>query len=142
MASIQDDQVLKGIHQALSQQDILPAVHLVDAGYTDVEGLVSSQRDYGITLLGPVAVDASWQARAGEGFDKASFLIDWEQKTVICPAGKQNYSWLPSPFGSRGVIGGVRVQFWFSHTVSTTYATKINIFHYIKAILQITSLSL
>ncbi|HEU5376418.1 MAG TPA: hypothetical protein VFV38_13320 [Ktedonobacteraceae bacterium] len=76
VASIQDDQVLKGIHQALSRQDILPAVHLVDADYTDAEGLVSSQRDYGITLLGPVAADASWQARAGEGFDKASFLID------------------------------------------------------------------
>lgn len=111
VASIQDDQVLKGIHQALSQQDILPAVHLVDAGYTDAEGLVSSQRDYGITLLGPVAADASWQARAGEGFDKASFLIDWEQKRVICPAGKQNHSWLPNGDGSRGVIGGVRVQF-------------------------------
>lgn len=142
MASIQDDQVLKGIHQALSQQDILPAVHLVDAGYTDAEGLVSSQRDYGITLLGPVAVDASWQARAGEGFDKASFLIDWEQKTMICPAGKQNYSWLPNGDGSRGVIGGVRVQFWFSHTVATTYAAKINSFHCIKSILPIPSFSL
>lgn len=110
-ASIQDDQVLEGIHQALSQQEILPTIHLVDAGYTDAEGLVNSQRDYGITLMGPVAADASWQARAAEGFDKASFLIDWEQKHVICPAGKQNYSWLPNGDGSRGVIGGVRVQF-------------------------------
>lgn len=111
VASIQDDQVLEGIHQALAQRDVLPAIHLVDAGYTDAEGLVSSQRDYGITLLGPVAADASWQARAAEGFDKASFFIDWEQKLVICPAGKQNYSWLPHGDGSRGVIGGVRVQF-------------------------------
>lgn len=111
VASIQDDQVIEGIHQALSQQELLPTVHLVDAGYTDAEGLVSSQRDYGITLMGPVAADASWQARAGEGFDKASFQIDWEQEIVICPAGKQNYSWLPNGDGSRGVIGGVRVQF-------------------------------
>jgi transposase len=110
-ASIQDDQVLEVVHQGLAEREVLPEVHLVDAGYTDAEGLVSSQRDYGITLLGPVAADPSWQARAAEGFDKASFLIDWERKTVICPAGKQNYSWLPNGDESRGVIGGIRAQF-------------------------------
>jgi transposase len=111
VASLQDDQVVERIHQALLQQEILPSIHLVDAGYTDAEGLVSSKRDYGITLMGPVAVDASWQARAAEGFDKASFVVNWEQKMVICPAGKQNYSWLPNGDESRGVMGGVRVQF-------------------------------
>jgi transposase len=110
-AAVPDDQVLEEVHQALSERDLLPEVHLVDAGYTDAEGLVSSQRDYAITLTGPVAADPSWQAKAGEGFDKVSFLIDWEQEIVICPAGKQNYSWLPNKDPSRGVIGGVRVQF-------------------------------
>ena len=99
------------MHQALAEREVLPEVHLVDAGYTDAEGLVSSQRDYGITLLGPVAADPSWQARAAEGFEKAAFLIDWERETVICPAGKQNYSWLPNSDGSRGVVGGIRAQF-------------------------------
>ena len=89
----------------------MPEAHLVDAGYTDAQGLVSSQQDYGITLMGPVAADPSWQAKAAEGFDKASFLINWNQETVICPAGKTNYSWLPNGDGSRGVICGVRVQF-------------------------------
>ena len=56
-ASVQDDQVLEAVHQGLAERDVLPEVHLVDAGYTDAEGLVSSQRDYGIPLLGPVAVD-------------------------------------------------------------------------------------
>ncbi len=110
-ASVQDDQVLEAVHHALAEREVLPEVHLVDAGYTDAEGLVSSQRDYGITLLGPVAADPSWQARAGEGFDKASFVMDWEREIVICPTGKQNYSWLPNTDGSRGVIGGVRAQF-------------------------------
>jgi transposase len=110
-ASIQDDQVLETVHQALAEREVLPEVHLVDAGYTDAEGLVSSQRDYGITLLGPVAADPSWQAKAAEGFDKASFLIDWEQETVICPAGKKNFSWLPNGDRSRGVVGGIRAQF-------------------------------
>jgi transposase len=61
--------------------------------------------------MGPVAADPSWQAKAGEGFDKARFSIDWEQEIVICPAGKQNYSWLPNGDRSKGVVGGVRVQF-------------------------------
>ncbi len=111
VASIQDDQVLEAVHQGLSKLEVLPAIHLVDAGYTDAEGLVRSQEEYGITLTGPVAADPSWQARAAEGFEKASFLIDWERELVICPAGKQNYSWLPNGDSSRGVIGGVRVQF-------------------------------
>jgi len=110
-ASVQDDQVLERVHQALAEREVLPEVHLVDAGYTNAEGLVSSQQDYGITLLGPVAADPSWQAKAAEGFEKASFLINWDQETVICPAGKTNYSWLPNGDQSRGVIGGVRVQF-------------------------------
>jgi transposase len=110
-AGVPDDQVLESVHQALSQRGVLPEIHLVDAGYTDAEGLVSSQRDYGITLMGPVAADPSWKAKAGEGFDKASFLIDWERAIAICPAGKQNYSWLPNGDRSRGVVGGIRVQF-------------------------------
>jgi transposase len=110
-AAVPDEQVLESVHQALEQRELLPEIHLVDAGYTDSEGLASSQRDYGVTLMGPVAADPSWQAKAAEGFDKASFLIDWEREIVICPTGKQNYSWLPNGDRSRGVVGGIRVQF-------------------------------
>jgi len=78
-----------------ASRDLLPAIHLVDAGYTDAEGLVSSQTEYGVSILGPVAHDASWQAKTAKGFDKESFLVDWEAQTVTCPAGKQSLSWLP-----------------------------------------------
>jgi len=57
-------------------------------GYTDAKGLVNSQQTYGGMLLGPVAQDASWQAKAGEGFDRASFLVNWETQTVTCPEGR------------------------------------------------------
>jgi transposase len=40
-AAVPDDQVLASVHQALARRDLLPAIHLVDAGYTDAEGLVS-----------------------------------------------------------------------------------------------------
>jgi hypothetical protein len=29
-----------------------------------------------VTIIGPVAEDPSWQARAGAGFDKGSFVVD------------------------------------------------------------------
>ena len=59
--------------------------------------LVDSQREYGVTIVGPVAEDPSWQAQAGTGFAKADFAIDWETQTATCPVGKQNLSWLVNP---------------------------------------------
>jgi len=59
--------------------------------------LVDSERNYGITIIGPVADDPSWQVQAGAGFAKADFVIDWEARTATCPAGKQSLSWLINP---------------------------------------------
>src|SRR5438477_10612107 len=94
-ATTPDDQMIATVHASLEPRGLLPAEHLVDKGYTDSQVLVESQRTYGVTLLGPVADDPSWQARAGTGFDKAQFLVDWERKVVTCPMGKQSISSLP-----------------------------------------------
>lgn len=67
----------------------------MDKGYTDATVLVNSQRQYGVAIIGPVAADPSWQARAGEGFDKSQFVVDWDRQTVTCPIGKRSISWLP-----------------------------------------------
>jgi len=91
-ATTPDDQMIATVHASLEPRGLLPAEHLVDKGYTDSQVLVESQRTYGVTLLGPVADDPSWQARAGTGFDKAQFLVDWERKVVTCPMGKQRVS--------------------------------------------------
>ena len=66
------------------ERGLLPAEHLVDKGYTDSQVLVESQRTYGVTLIGPVADDPSWQARTGTGFDTSQFLVDWERQVVTC----------------------------------------------------------
>jgi transposase len=95
-ATTSDDNMAEVIHQSLAQKDLLPAEHLVDKGYTDGEALLDSQQRYGVELLGPVADDPSWQARAGKGFDRSSFIIDWAQQKVTCPAGKHSRSWLPN----------------------------------------------
>ena len=97
-ATTLDDNMIKRVHTSLEQQGLLPAEHLVDKGYTDSQVLVESQRTYGVTLIGPVADDPSWQARAGTGFDKSQFLVDWDRKVVPCPMGKQSISWLPNPY--------------------------------------------
>jgi transposase len=96
------------VHGSLAQQDLLPAEHLVDKGYTDSHVLVDSRRDYDVTIVGPVADDPSWQARAGQGFDKAQFLVDWERQVVTCPVGKQRISWLPNTYPKNGMMWEVR----------------------------------
>ena len=97
-ATTPDDHMLAVVHASLEPRGLLPTEHLVDKGYTDSQVLVESQRTYGVTLIGPVADDPSWQARAGAGFDKAHFLVDWDQQVVTCPQGKQSLSWLPNTY--------------------------------------------
>jgi transposase len=103
-----DDHMLATVHASLEPRGLLPAEHLVDKGYTDSQVLVESQRTYGVTLIGPVAEDPSWQARAGTGFDKARFLVDWDQQVVTCPMGKQSISWLPNTYPKNGMTWEAR----------------------------------
>src|SRR3954469_10578818 len=59
-ATTPDDNMIQDVHQSLEKRDLLPT-------YTDSHVLVDSQREDGVTIIGPVADDPSWQARAGEG---------------------------------------------------------------------------
>lgn len=102
-ATTPDDNMLEPIHAALAAQALLPRDHLVDCGYTDAETLVESVQDYGVHIVGPVAADPSWQAREGTGFDKAQFLVDWDQQVVTCPMGKQSISWHPHTYPQSGM---------------------------------------
>src|SRR5512135_3293943 len=103
-ATTPDDNMIEEVHESLKQRDRLPGEHLVDKGYTDAHVLVESQSEYGVTLVGPVAEDPSWQARAGEGFAKGSFEEDWDREVVTCPAGKESLSWLPTTYPQNGMV--------------------------------------
>ncbi len=81
------------IHESLECKQLLPSEHLMDAGYVGGEHLVNSKKRYEIELVGPVAVNGTWQAKAGNGFDSRQFQIDWENKFVICPQGKISRTW-------------------------------------------------
>jgi len=81
------------VHRSLQAKQLLPAEHLVDAGFIDSELLAQSPDEFGITLCGPVERDRQWQARQGGGFSSSSFQINWDQKTVTCPQGKTSPPW-------------------------------------------------
>jgi transposase len=92
-ATVPDVEQLAPIHTALAQKGLLPAEHLVDAGYVDSAVLVTSTDTHGVEVVGPAPHDTHWQARAGEGFDVACFSVDWEQEHATCPQGVQSASW-------------------------------------------------
>jgi transposase len=107
-ATTPDDNVVAIVHASLERRGLLPGEHLVDKGYTDSHVLVDSKQRHGVTLIGPVADDPSWQARVAGGLTKAAFRVDWERKVVTCPAGKQSISWLPHTWRRGGMVHEAR----------------------------------
>jgi len=94
-ATTTDNQALPAIWEEMAKTARLPKEQLVDQGYTQASHLLSSQKQYGIQLLGPLAYDRSPQAKQQQGFDSASFQIDWQNGSVVCPAGKTSQSFAP-----------------------------------------------
>jgi transposase len=92
-ATVTDVEMIEHIHTGLGRHNLLPDEHVVDAGYTSAELMVSTQRDFGITLLGPLRIDNSPQARTNSGFDRTAFIIDWDNQRVTCPQGVANTIW-------------------------------------------------
>lgn len=83
------------LQAALAARELLPSEHIVDAGSMTADHLVTSQQTHGVTLLGPVNPDTSWQAKAHQGFDVATFAVDWDAHTATCPQGHQSVLWMP-----------------------------------------------
>src|SRR3954454_15244239 len=67
-ATATDEAALEPIHQALKERDLLPAEHLVDAGYVDAARLTESKEQYEVRLVGPLPDDNSWQTQADKGY--------------------------------------------------------------------------
>ena len=69
---------------------------------------MDSEQRYGVSIVGPVADDPSWQARVEGGLAKAVFRVDWDRRVVTCPAGKRSISWLPNTWPGNGMVFEVR----------------------------------
>ncbi len=100
-APLPDGEMTDVIHSSLAGKKLLPKEHYLDAGYIDVEHLVTSQEEHQIEIIGPVNPNTSRQALAAQGFDLSCFVIDWQQKAVICPQGKTSQTWSQG-VGARG----------------------------------------
>src|SRR6266581_6871116 len=111
VANVQDVEMTATIQEELAQQQVLPAEQIVDTGYVDAELLVSSQQRYGITLVGPVLADNSWQAKANKGFDVAHFQLDWQAELATCPQGQSSARWS---------LAGERIEVVFAREVCAT----------------------
>lgn len=107
LATVPDAQ-LPAIHQALARKELLPNEHIVDAGYVDSEDIVESLNEHGISVVGPVPPDASWQAHAGVGFDVSCFTVDWEARRAICPEGHRSTKWSETKDRHEGKIINIR----------------------------------
>lgn len=89
----QDHEATLDIQRELETADLCPEHHLVDAGYVSAHVMLHSREDYGVTVVGPVQPDPSWQARTPGAYDLSQFTVDWDTQTVTCPEGRPNQHW-------------------------------------------------
>jgi transposase len=88
-----DNDAIPEIQKALALDQLLPKMHIVDAGYIEAKNLVESKSNYDVDLLGPPQSNGRWQFKQKNGFDLAHFQIDWEHKIATCPRGKTSNTW-------------------------------------------------
>ena len=107
--SIQPDMAsTSGIHERLAAR--ASSRPSVNSGYVDAALLVSSRRDHGVSLEGPVRGVADRQARMGQGYEQRHFTIDWEHERVACRRAGASATWRTE----RGKDGSPRIQAVFS----------------------------
>jgi transposase len=94
-AAVTDSQMTAAIHDDLAATGLLPGRHYADSGYLSAALIVSEMARHGIALTGPLRADTTAQGRAGNGYARAGFTIDYDTKTVTCPQGKTSSSWTP-----------------------------------------------
>ncbi|MFD0297752.1 transposase, partial [Streptomyces sp. NPDC127118] len=87
-ATTHDSQVLPGIHTRLARRGLLPAEHLIDAGYTSLPHLAQATREHQVTVSGPLRSNPTLQHRRNEGFARDDFHIDDDRQQVTCPQGQ------------------------------------------------------
>ncbi|MEW2306995.1 IS1182 family transposase [Streptomyces sp. NPDC006655] len=92
-ATVNDAMVVDEVHNRLADKKLLPAEHLLDAGYTSAELLVTAPVALGVSVVGPVRSNNTRQSVEKSGFGKTAFSIDWQAKQAICPTGATSRYW-------------------------------------------------
>jgi transposase len=103
-ATVSDSAMTSAIDDKLASRGLAPGRHYLDSGYLPAEILVEERRRHGIALVGPLLAGTSAQARAGAGYARADFAIDYDARVVTCPQGKTSASWSPCVQGGKDKI--------------------------------------
>jgi transposase len=103
-ASVADAEMTTPVNAALHRRDLAPGRHYLDAGYGSARHVLDAARLFGITLVTPLPADSSRQARAGDGYGRTAFAVDYDARTVTCPQGKPSTGWTTARQESRDVI--------------------------------------
>jgi transposase len=111
-AMLPDMASTEAIHSALAAKGLLPTEHYVDSGYVDADLLVSSRRDHGVSLEGPVRAMPRRRTEAERAYEQEHFRIDWERERVTCPEGRASVTWR----AGRDEVGAPRITAVFSRT--------------------------
>jgi hypothetical protein len=99
-STVPDVNATTPIHQALHERDLTPGEHYLDSGYPSAQTITTALGSYGITLVTPALLDYSAQARAGTGFDKTAFTIDWDARQATCPQATPAHPGAPPANGA------------------------------------------
>ncbi|MGH3122885.1 MAG: transposase [Streptosporangiaceae bacterium] len=92
-ATVPDSQMTAVICGDLAAKSLAPGRGYLDSGYLSAALVVTALATWGIALIGPLLADTSAQARAGKGYARADFTIDYDTRTVTCPQGNTSASW-------------------------------------------------
>ena len=94
-ATVPDSQMTSVIDNDLARKNLPPGRHYLDPGYLSAALVVAEHARHGIALIGPLLADTSAQARAGNGYARADFTVNYGTKTVTCPRGRTAAAWSP-----------------------------------------------
>jgi transposase len=94
-ATVTDNQMTSVICEDLAARNLAPGRQYLDSGYLSAARVVSALTTWGIALIGPLLAGTSAQARAGAGYARADFTVDYDTQTVTCPQGRTSASWSP-----------------------------------------------
>src|SRR5450631_1489609 len=103
-ATVTDNQMTPVIDDALAGKALAPGRHYLDSGYLSAALVVSEAARQGIALIGPLLADTSAQSRAGNGYARADFAVDYDATTVTCPQGSTSASWTPCTQNGKDAI--------------------------------------
>ena len=92
------------IHHDLADRELLPAEHLMDAGYPCASHILTCRTDYEVRLVTPVHADRSHQARAKTGFHRDAFTINFDRKQAVCPQHRVSTMWNEARYAGEDVV--------------------------------------